>query len=85
MTEPKFQKIFDISTAHLKIESLRFLSQVCRFEDEYGFLVSTYSIENENCPEEVRNILVYAEKLGADYVMFDADGERYEQFREFDW
>lgn len=96
MNELETRKLLVLSTAHLRPETSRRLTekQVERWpvfgaELEFGFFIHAPSEdvggEIKAFAEELWICLAFAENRGFDYVLFDRDAETIDDLAAFDW
>lgn len=91
-------RYLDLSTGHLKQETMRWLSQADPTRSncagmtiaayEYGAFVSVPEedrIGAIDCPEDLKVVLRYARKKGLGVIRFDADAEVLADLIHFDW
>lgn len=86
-TQLVIRKVLDISTAHVRKESTKWLDEHASLCGDYGWLASVfYCLEEDNeSPSEIMAIAEACQKQGIYDIYFDCDGEQYEAFEKFDW
>lgn len=87
------RKFLDLSTAHLPREILESLPELTvAYPTEYGALLwvpedleDYYGGLDQDIPEELRRVVVYARELDCDYILFDSDALIDDNLPTFEW
>jgi len=92
LKNPVIEKMLVISTAHVTPSDLEHFKQYggAYYEHNMGFGMMAYTggvIVNEwgKFTSEFKTIMEYARENGFTFVLFDRDGDEYEEFKKFDW
>lgn len=86
--------MLDISTGHIKRETLKMLEACDPLKDlkwicyatEYGWFVYAHDDEHDTLevPEEIAKAMLYARTQGADYILYDCDSGLIPELEAFD-
>lgn len=75
-------KVLDASTAHLTEKTQRDIDNWASMTGEWGFLMNTTWVEDEDdvcpVPEDLMTVLKHAQVLECDFVLFDHDSDKLE-------
>lgn len=82
-------KVLEISTAHIKEDTAKWLSQedcllVSYEKGEYGWIVLVPE-EGETIPQDLQQIFEVARSNGCNWVMLDRDAFTIENLPVYDW
>lgn len=83
------EKCLDISTMHVRRETMNPASLNHYFIAEYGygafFYVPDLSETDEETPPDLRAVLQFAKANDCYLVRLDCDGEVYDELKTYDW
>lgn len=79
-----------LSTAHLPKEVLDALSaedvnMTRTIPHKYGVIVYAHEDNRDGTPAAVETVMLYARKLGCDWINFDADADRLDDLPTWEW
>ena len=91
---PSNFKVLDISTSHISHEDAIKIQE--DYKVNYGWLVPVFADINlhydnildlwgREFSRDFINLVIYAHLNGYDHILFDPDGEEYEEIPRFDW
>lgn len=99
-TQAHVRAILDISTAHVRKETAELLDAItmtgidapviAHAKGEYGWLVYVSDDPSaqpnwSRVPVELQRLILFARRMGCDWIMFDRDGVVLEDFETWDW
>lgn len=91
------QKMLVISTAHIREETGKWLSQASNFstnglviykKSKYGFLILVLDeddLESEEIPEDLLQVIKFAQSIECDWVMLDYDAPKICELQTYEW
>lgn len=80
----EIQRVLMLSTGHLNVLELGFVSEVATFTSDYGWLVSVHREASPRAPSLLAAVAL-AKQLSCDFVRFDADGPVVEELPAYEW
>lgn len=93
--QPEIHVVLGMSTAHISPKTQEYLdecvdgrvgSATFRKEDvcgNYGWWVACFEEPDEDIPDDLRECILFAQKHGADWIMFDGDATSYDDLPKY--
>lgn len=95
--QPEIHVVLGMSTAHISPKTQEYLdecvdgrvgSATFRKEDvcgNYGWWVACFEEPDEDIPDDLRECILFAQKRGADWIMFDGAATSYEELPKYNY